>query len=245
LDYQKLTLSAADPDMPGMTFLTDLAPAIDHTALKPETTEEDVRVLCREAVQYGFQTVFTPPFFVPLAKRQVKGLGIAVGTTVGFPLGNQTSHVKIMEARNACARGADVLDMAANVAMIKDGRREQFIREVKEVIRVSPCENHKVIIETCLLTDAEKVMAAAWVAEAGADYVKTSTGFSTGGATVEDVALLSRAVGDRLGIKASGGIRTPEFAIALLDAGASRIGTSSGVRIMETWKGRSQGGGGS
>ncbi len=215
---------------------SDLASMIDHTVLKPETTEKEIRKLCEEAERYGFNTIFIPPTFVPLAKRLLKGKEIAVGTTVGFPLGNQTSHVKMMEARNAHARGADILDMVANVGFIKTDSKQEFIHEVREVIRVSPCLNHKVIIETCLLTDEEKARVAEWIVGAGADYVKTSTGFSNGGATVEDVDLLNKTVGDRIKVKASGGIRTLESALAMVEAGASRIGTSSGISIMEAWE---------
>ncbi len=214
----------------------ELASLIDHTVLKPETTEEDIKTLCDEAVRYGFNTIFVPPCFVSLAKGLAKAHKFAVGTTVGFPLGNQTSHIKMLEARNAHARGVDILDMVANVGFIKSDRRDDFIAEVKEVIHVSPCMNHKVIIETCLLTDEEKAKAARWVMEAGADYVKTSTGFSKSGATVEDVGLLYKAVGDRIKIKASGGIRDLESAISMVRAGASRIGTSSGVQILKSWR---------
>ena len=215
---------------------SDLASMIDHTVLKPETTEKEIRKLCEESEQHGFNTIFIPPTFVPLAKRLLKRKEIAVGTTVGFPLGNQTSHVKIMEARNAHARGADILDMVANVGFIKTDSKEEFIDEVRGVIRVCPCLNHKVIIETCLLTDEEKGRVAEWIVEAGADYVKTSTGFSNGGATVEDVDLLYKTVGDRIKVKASGGIRTLEATLAMVEAGASRIGTSSGISIMEEWE---------
>lgn len=214
----------------------DLASFIDHTVLKPETVDRDIEQLCHEAARYGFNTLFVPPYFVPLAKRLVKDRDIAVGTTVGFPLGNQTSHMKMLEARNAHARGADIIDMVANVGLIKSGGKEEFMEEVREVIRVSPCLNHKVIIETCLLADEEKGRVAEWIVEAGADYVKTSTGFSRAGATVEDVALLHRAVGDRIKVKASGGIRDLATAMSMVKAGASRIGTSSGVSIMESWE---------
>lgn len=221
--------------MPEIKSPEDLAAIIDHTVLKPETTKKDIEKLCGEAKKYGFNVIFVPPCFVPLVKRLVENQDVAVGTTVGFPLGNQTSHVKVLEARNAHARGADIIDMVANIGFIKEGYKKGFITEVKEVIKVSPCKNHKVIIETCLLTDAEKVRTAQWVAEAGADYVKTSTGFSKSGATVEDIILLREAVGDRIKIKASGGIRDLESAVAMAKAGADRIGTSSGVQIIESW----------
>jgi deoxyribose-phosphate aldolase len=224
-------------EMPKIQSASELASLIDHTVLKPETTGKDIEVLCDEAVLYGFNTIFVPPCFVPLAKTLVKGKAIAVGTTVGFPLGNQTSHVKMLEARNGHGRGADVLDMVANVGFIRSDRRADFIREVEEVIRVSPCMNHKVIIEACLLTNEEKIKAALWVADAGADFVKTSTGFSKGGATVADVSLLYKAVGERIKIKASGGIRDLESALSLVESGASRIGTSSGIDIIKAWEG--------
>ena len=222
--------------MPDIHSPAELAALIDHTVLKPETTGKDIEQLCHEAKKYGFNTLFVPPYFVPLTKRLVKDSSIAVGTTVGFPLGNQTTHVKVLEARNAHARGADIIDMVANVGLIKIDGKEEFLEEVREVIRVSPCLNHKVIIETCLLTDEEKVRVAEWIVEAGADYVKTSTGFSKAGATMEDVALLHKAVGDRIKVKASGGIRDLASALAMAKAGATRIGTSSGVAIMESWK---------
>lgn len=206
----------------------------DHTILKADATHEDVAQVCREAVQYSFASVCVNSAYVPLAVELLVGSDVRVCCVVGFPLGMAAAEVKCYEAMWAVEHGASEIDMVINVGALKahgdDSVREE-IRKVKEA-----CQNKarlKVILETCLLTDEEKVRACLLAVEAGADFVKTSTGFSSGGATVEDVALMRRTVGPHVGVKASGGIRDAKTAQAMVDAGASRLGTSATVAIME------------
>ena len=205
----------------------------DHTILKADAREEDVARVCREAVEYGFASVCVNSFYTPLAVSLLKDTDIKVCTVVGFPLGMAAGKVKCFEARWAVEEGAREIDMVINVGAIKD-RKDGEVRE--EIAQVkAACKDRallKVIIETCLLTEEEKVRACRLAVEAGADFVKTSTGFSTGGARVEDVALMSRTVGDKAGVKASGGIRDAKTAQAMVDAGASRLGTSATVSII-------------
>ncbi|MBB5263234.1 deoxyribose-phosphate aldolase [Catenibacillus scindens] len=205
----------------------------DHTILKADAREEDVARVCREAVEYGFASVCVNSFYTPLAASLLKDTDVKVCTVVGFPLGMAAGKVKCFEARWAVEEGAGEIDMVINVGAIKD-RKDGEVRE--EIAQVkAACKDRallKVIIETCLLTEEEKVRACRLAVEAGADFVKTSTGFSTGGARVEDVALMSRTVGDKAGVKASGGIRDAKTAQAMVDAGASRLGTSATVSII-------------
>ena len=205
----------------------------DHTILKADAREEDVARVCREAVEYGFASVCVNSFYTPLAASLLKDTDVKVFTVVGFPLGMAAGKVKCFEARWAVEDGAGEIDMVINVGAIKD-RKDGEVRE--EIAQVkAACKDRallKVIIETCLLTEEEKVRACRLAVEAGADFVKTSTGFSTGGARVEDVALMSRTVGDKAGVKASGGIRDAKTAQAMVDAGASRLGTSATVSII-------------
>ncbi|HFI0301259.1 TPA: deoxyribose-phosphate aldolase [Streptococcus suis] len=205
---------------------------IDHTILKPETTQEQVEKILSEAKEYDFASVCVNPTWVSLAAESLKDSDVKVCTVIGFPLGANTSAVKAFETKDAIANGADEIDMVINVGALKSGNDALVLDDIKAVVDASGDKLVKVIIETCLLTDDEKVRACKLSKEAGADYVKTSTGFSTGGATVADVALMRKTVGPDMGVKASGGARSYEDAIAFIEAGASRIGASSGVAIM-------------
>ena len=205
---------------------------IDHTILKPETTQEQVEKILSEAKEYDFASVCVNPTWVSLAAESLKDSDVKVCTVIGFPLGANTSAVKAFETEDAIANGADEIDMVINIGALKAGNDALVLDDIKAVVDASGDKLVKVIIEACLLTDDEKVRACQLSKEAGADYVKTSTGFSTGGATVADVALMRKTVGLDMGVKASGGARSYEDAIAFIEAGASRIGASSGVAIM-------------
>ncbi len=210
-----------------------LSEYIDHTLLKPEATAEQVGRLCREARQYGFKAVCVNPWFAPLVSRALEGSAVATCAVIGFPLGAGATAVKVFEARTAIGEGAREVDMVINIGALKGGDLEMVETDIRAVVEAARGGALvKVIIECCLLTDAEKAAACERALRAGADYVKTSTGFSTGGATVEDVALMRRVVGDRAGVKASGGVRDYGTARAMIAAGASRIGTSSGIEII-------------
>ena len=214
-----------------------MAQMIDHTLLKPQATTDQIRQLCNEAVQYHFWSVCVNSGYVPLAAECLKDTGVRVCTVVGFPLGSASSAAKAFEARKAIEDGADEVDMVINVGRIKSGDWDFVKSDIESVVEAARCARHdalvKVIIEACLLSDDEKVRACHTAQEAGADFVKTSTGFSTGGATVHDVTLMRRTVGSEMGVKASGGIHTAEEALALVKAGASRIGASAGIQILE------------
>ncbi|HFI0641866.1 TPA: deoxyribose-phosphate aldolase [Streptococcus suis] len=205
---------------------------IDHTVLKPETTKEQVAKVLEEAKEYDFASVCINPTWVSFAAEGLKGTDVKVCTVIGFPLGANTPAVKAFETKDAIENGADEIDMVINIGALKDKNYDLVLEDIKAVVDASGDKLVKVIIETCLLTDEEKVKACELSKQAGADFVKTSTGFSTGGATVEDVALMRKTVGAEMGVKASGGARSYEDAIAFIDAGASRIGASSGVAIM-------------
>lgn len=205
---------------------------IDHTILKPETTQEQVEKILSEAKEYDFASVCVNPTWVSLAAESLNDSDVKVCTVIGFPLGANTSAVKAFETEDAIANGADEIDMVINVGALKAGNDALVLDDIKAVVDASGDKLVKVIIEACLLTDDEKVRACQLSKEAGADYVKTSTGFSTGGATVADVTLMRKTVGPDMGVKASGGARSYEDAIAFIEAGASRIGASSGVAIM-------------
>ncbi|HFU4078295.1 TPA: deoxyribose-phosphate aldolase [Streptococcus suis] len=205
---------------------------IDHTILKPETTQEQVEKILSEAKEYDFASVCVNPTWVSLAAESLKDSDVKVCTVIGFPLGANTSAVKAFETEDAIANGADEIDMVINVGALKAGNDALVLDDIKAVVDASGDKLVKVIIEACLLTDDEKVRACQLSKEAGADYVKTSTGFSTSGATVADVTLMRKTVGPDMGVKASGGARSYEDAIAFIEAGASRIGASSGVAIM-------------
>lgn len=219
--------------------MIDLASYIDHTILKPEANENDVEKVCREALEYGFASVCVNPCYVKLAYSILKDSPIKVCTVVGFPLGASTTAVKVCEAEEAIKNGAKEIDMVLNIGALKGGDIEYVKNDIEAVAKV--CKGKallKVIIETCLLSDEEKIQACEVAKLAGADYVKTSTGFSKAGATEEDVALMKRVVGKDMGVKASGGIRDLNTALAMIEAGATRIGTSSSVKIINELKGK-------
>lgn len=211
----------------------DIAKYIDHTVLAADARKEKIEALCKEAYQHGFASVCVNSCWVSLAAKLLEGTEVKVCTVVGFPLGAMDSVSKADEARNAVRNGADEIDMVINIGFLKSGMYDEALEDIREVRKAAEGKTLKVIIETCLLTDEEKRKACELSEEAGADFVKTSTGFSTGGATVEDVALMKSVVGDRLRVKASGGIRDYKTAKAMIEAGASRIGASAGVRIVE------------
>ncbi|MBM7568331.1 deoxyribose-phosphate aldolase [Paenibacillus sacheonensis] len=215
-----------------------LAAYFDHTALKPETAFADIVKLCSEAKEHGFATVCVNPYWVGEAKEQLNGTGVGITTVIGFPLGANSTFVKVAETRDAIASGATEIDMVLNVGALKSGRLEVVEKDVRAVAEA--CQGSallKVILEVGLLTDAEKVTASEICKRAGADYVKTSTGFGPGGATVKDIALMRKTVGPDMGVKASGGVRDLETARALIAAGATRIGASAGVAIVSGGKG--------
>lgn len=209
-----------------------LAKTIDHTLLKAIATEQSVRELCVEARKYGFASVCVNPCWVELCAKELSGSGVLVCTVIGFPLGANAGETKAAEARLAAAQGARELDMVINLGAAKSGDWRAVEDDIRGVVKVAGDALVKVIIETCYLSDAEKVKACEAAARAGARFVKTSTGFGTGGASVEDVRLMRKAVGDRLQVKASGGIRSYHDAILMLDAGADRIGASSSIAIV-------------
>ncbi|HFI0352293.1 TPA: deoxyribose-phosphate aldolase [Streptococcus suis] len=206
---------------------------IDHTILKPETSKEQVAKILAEAKEYDFASVCVNPTWVTYAAQELKDSDVKVCTVIGFPLGANTPAVKAFETKDAIENGADEIDMVINIGALKSKNDELVLEDIKAVVEASGDKLVKVIIETCLLTEEEKVKACQLSKEAGADFVKTSTGFSTGGATVEDVALMRKTVGSDMGVKASGGARSYEDAIAFIEAGATRIGASSGVAIMK------------
>jgi deoxyribose-phosphate aldolase len=213
----------------------DWASLIDHTLLKPEATDEDIRVLCEEAARYRFASVCVNPTWVRAAACNLRGSGVPVCTVIGFPLGATLADVKAYEARRAIFDGAREVDMVINVGALKSGDDCLVEHDIHSVVEVAHEYNVtcKVIIETALLTDDEKVRACQAAKNAGADFVKTSTGFSKGGATVADVALMRRTVGSDLGVKASGGVKGLDDARKMVEAGATRIGASVGVKIAQ------------
>ena len=205
---------------------------IDHTLLKQDATPEQIVKLCEEAKEFDFMSVCVNPAYVPLAAECLAGTGVKVCTVIGFPLGMNLTRTKVEEAELCIAQGADEIDMVINIGMLKAGHDDYVREEIKLLKEVAGKLTLKVIIETCLLTDEEKVRACQLAKEAGADFVKTSTGFSTGGATAHDVKLMRDTVGPEMGVKASGGVRTHEDLIAMVEAGANRIGTSNGTKII-------------
>lgn len=205
---------------------------IDHTNLKQNATPSDIAKLCQEAKEFDFKSVCINPAYVPLAASLLKDSDVLVCTVIGFPLGMNLTKTKVEEAELAIKQGADEVDMVINVGMLKDGNTDFVKEEIRLIKNAVGKHTLKVIIETCLLTDEEKVIACKLSKEAGADFVKTSTGFSTGGATIEDVALMRKTVGPEMGVKAAGGVRTHEDLIKMVEAGATRIGTSNGTKII-------------
>jgi deoxyribose-phosphate aldolase len=214
---------------------TNIAATLDHTLLRPDCTEAQIIQLCQEARQYGFASACVPPYYVPVAARELSGSGVAVCTVIGFPLGYNSPRVKFREAEIALGEGATELDLVLNVSALKSGDLGAVKAEVEDLADL--CDVHdavlKVIIETALLTEEEMETAARLCAEAGANFVKTSTGFASRGASVADVELLRRVLPAAVRIKASGGIRTRAQALALLAAGADRLGTSNSLVIIQ------------
>ena len=209
-----------------------IARYIDHTLLKPDTQPAQVERLCDEAREHGFYSVCVNSCYVPLCRRQLAGSAVKVCTVIGFPLGAALREAKATEAAAAVNLGADELDTVMNLGWLKAGADEMVVSDIRRVLDAAQQRPVKVIIETCLLTEGEKERATRLVVEAGAAFVKTSTGFSTGGATVADVTLLARVAAGRIGVKASGGIKSYAAALAMIEAGATRLGTSSGVTIV-------------
>ena len=209
-----------------------IASMIDHTLLKPEATPAQIEKLCAEAAEYHFASVCVNPVYIPLAARLLKGTGVKVCCVVGFPLGAIAPEQKAAEAASCAAMGAEELDMVIHVGAAKAGDWALVQRDIEGVVKAAAGYTVKVIIETCLLTDEEKVKACEAAKAAGAHFVKTSTGFSTGGATTHDIALMRKTVGPEMGVKASGGIRDYETAMAMIEAGANRIGASAGIAIV-------------
>jgi deoxyribose-phosphate aldolase len=217
-----------------------LAALIDHTLLKPEARQKDIETLCAEALRFGFASVCVLPHRVRGAAALLKGSSVKVGTVVGFPLGANHHHVKAVETEQAIADGATEIDMVLNIGALKERDLETVTHDVRAVVSAADRNLVKVILETCLLTNEEIVRACAISQDSGAHFVKTSTGFSTGGASFEHVALMRRSVGDKFGVKASGGIRDLETALRMIEAGANRIGTSSGVQLIQGLRAKSE-----
>jgi len=216
---------------------TKLAKYIDHTQLKPDTTEQKINQIIEEAKTYTFASVCVNPYWVKYCHDKLKGSGVMVCTVIGFPLGAGATETKVFETNKAIKEGALEVDMVINIGELKSGNDQSVSEDIEAVVKAAQGQAAtKVIIETSLLTDEEKVRACTMAKEAGADFVKTSTGFSGGGATVEDVRLMAETVGSEMGVKASGGIRDFKTAKAMIDAGASRIGASSGASIIEESK---------
>lgn len=213
----------------------DLAAKIDHTLLKPEATEKDIVRLCHEAVKFRFATVCVNPVFVRTAAKLLYGSGVGVACVIGFPLGATLTEIKVQEIFAAKAHGAKEVDAVINIGAAKSGAWDEVEKDLVRVVEAAHCCNLviKIIIETSLLTEEEKQQATRLVLKSGADYIKTSTGFAGGGATVDDVKNMKAWSDHKLKVKASGGIRSKEDALAMVEAGADRLGTSSGVKIVE------------
>lgn len=212
--------------------MNNISNMIDHTLLKASATQEDIKRICDEAKEYGFASVCVNSCYAKLVSQELDGCGVKTCCVVGFPLGAMSTRAKAYEAECAVQDGAQEIDMVINVGALKEGNDTYAEEDIRAVVEAAKPAIVKVIIETCLLTDEEKERACRISEKAGAAFVKTSTGFSTGGANAHDVALMRKTVGDRLGVKASGGIHTPEQAQELIMAGASRIGASNGAALL-------------
>ena len=213
---------------------SQIAKMIDHTILKAEATESEIIKLCKEAIHYNFASVCVNPSMVPVAAKELKGTHVKVCTVIGFPLGATTTEVKAFETKDVIEKGATEVDMVINVGKLKERNLEYVKNDIKAVVEAAKGKAlTKVIIETCLLTEEEKIIACRLSKEAGSDFVKTSTGFSTGGATVEDIKLMRETVGPEMGVKASGGVRSKKDALAMIENGATRIGASASISICE------------
>ncbi len=212
----------------------NLAKYIDHTVLKPETTKEEVIKVCEEAKEYGFFSVCVNPYYVSLVKKELTGSDVKVCSVIGFPLGASVTCVKAAETKQSIADGANEIDMVLNIAAMKNGEYEYILNDIKGVVAALEGKAIlKVILENCLLTEEEIVKACELSVEAGAHFVKTSTGFNKGGATASDIALMRKTVGPNIGVKASGAVRDRETALAMVEAGATRIGASASVSIVK------------
>lgn len=205
---------------------------IDHTLLKPTAMPGDIRELCREALEHQFFAVCVHPAYLEIAKSALKNTDVKIAAVIGFPLGAMTTEAKVFEAQDAVEKGADEIDMVINIGMLKDANIDYIQNEIAEIKKAVGSKTLKVIIETCYLTDAEKKAACRAALNAKADFVKTSTGFGTAGATFEDVKLMKKIAGDSMKIKASGGIKDRETAIKYIELGVSRLGTSSGIKLI-------------
>ncbi len=217
-----------------------LAGMLDHTLLKPEARASQIIALCQEAIDYGFASVCVNPVWVSLCAEHLDDHPIDVCTVVGFPLGTHTTAIKVTETEQALRDGAREIDMVLTIGQLKSGYCDQVFQDIQAVVKTAAPHAVKVILETCLLTDAEKAAACVISREAGAAFVKTSTGFSKAGATIRDVRLMRAIVGSQMGVKAAGGIRDKQTALEMIKAGASRLGSSSGVHIIQTFKDKSQ-----
>jgi len=213
-----------------------IAGLIDHTLLKPDATYTDIKRLCEEAIQFGFYSVCINPYFIQLAKELLKGINVRVTTVIGFPLGMTLTEAKVFEAMNASLLGADELDIVVNIGALKSGDWKTVRKDLCDVIMTTKGIIHKTIIETCYLDDNEKKKVVEIALGAGSAFIKTSTGFGPQGVKISDVRLIKSIAGDAAGIKAAGGIRTLRRVIDMLNAGATRIGTSAGVKIMREFK---------
>ncbi|HEX3046352.1 MAG TPA: deoxyribose-phosphate aldolase [Bacillota bacterium] len=219
--------------MPTESYDRELAKLIDHTLLKPDATRAQIIKLCREAAEYQFKSVCVNPFWVAEAASQLQGTPVVVAAVIGFPLGATLSVLKAREAEEVIRAGAKELDMVQNIGALKSGETELVLADIRAVVEVARGKALvKVILETGFLTNEEKIAACRIAVQAGADFVKTSTGFGTGAATEADIALMRQTVGSNVGVKASGGIRTYETALAMIKAGANRIGASCGVALV-------------
>ena len=212
--------------------MRDIAKYIDHTNLRPYLTKKDIQKICKEASQYNFASVCINPIHVSSAAKYLKDSFSKVSTVIAFPLGAISTEIKYAEAMDAIDQGAEELDMVINIGYLKEGKNNQLADEITKIVKASEGICLKVIIETCLLNTEEKIRISKIVKESGADYIKTSTGFSAKGADAEDVKIIRETVGDSIGIKASGGIKSLSDLNKMLNAGANRIGTSSGISIL-------------
>lgn len=235
-EASKYSAAGSNEILPNGIDINNLAATCDHTVLKPETTKKTIEKFCREALEWGFASVCVNPANVKYAASILKGSKVKVCTVIGFPLGANTSFVKAAETRDAIANGAQEIDMVINIGALKDGDYDLVSKDIKAVVDAAAGHGIvKVIIETCLLTEQEKIKACLLAKNAGANFVKTSTGMSTGGATVEDIALMRKTVGPDMGVKASTGVNDRELALGFIRAGATRLGTSKGI-IIQTGK---------
>jgi len=216
----------------------DIASVIDHTLLRPDAMYADIKRLCEEAIQFGFYSVCINSCFIEMTKELLKGSNVRVTTVIGFPLGMTSTEVKVYEAINSSLLGADELDIVVNIGALKSGDWDTVRKDLSDVIMATKGLIHKTIIETCYLDDNEKRKVVETALGAGSELIKTSTGFGPQGAKIRDIRLIKGIVGDAAGIKAAGGIRTLRLVIDMLNAGATRIGTSTGVKIMKDFKER-------